>query len=111
MNFVGVSAMTYVGAPSVLLKSHVLQAEHLAEHVGASIAEHLAEHVGASIAEHLAKHESADIAEHELCMAQIHAEHHIHTYKLRQGVRQCLGAVLTLSWKSQISLLQAVFKN
>jgi hypothetical protein len=62
-----------------LLKSHVLQAEHLAEHVGANIVEHLAEH------------ESADIAEHELCMAQIHAEHHIHTYKLRQGVWQCLG--------------------
>jgi hypothetical protein len=81
MNFVGVSAMTYVVHP----------------HVGANIAEHLAEHVGADIAEHLAEHVGADIAEHELCMAQIHAEHHIHTYKLIQGVWQCLGAVLTLS--------------
>ncbi len=36
-----------------MLKSHVLlQAEHLAEHVGADIAEHLTEHESAGIAEH-----------------------------------------------------------
>jgi hypothetical protein len=54
MNFVGISAMTYV--------MHPVFCWNLAEHVG------------------------ANIAEHELCIAQIHAEHHIHTYKLIQGV-------------------------